>query len=128
MDEQERGLRALDDALGPFYDSAGMQAWLGLSQEEVTDLVLNKKVLAVEAEPGDFLFPASQFGENGAFLPRLAEVLEVLRESDSDSWTHALWLVGRDPQDNANAIELLSAGRADEVLDSARNWVETWKH
>lgn len=128
MDEQEKATHALDAALGPFYDSAGLQAWLELTADTVLDLVRAGRLLAVSTSEGELLFPTLQFGPDGALLPRLDEVLKVIRDSDLDDWGTALWLVNRDPPDCPSAVVLLRSGDADTVLLEASRWVEHWKH
>ena len=128
MDEQDQATRALDAAVGPFYDSAGLQVWLEFTADAVLDLVREGRLLAVSTGDGDLLFPTFQFGPDRAFLPRLDEVLKVMRDSDLDGWSIALWLVHHDPQDCPSAVDLLRTGDADTVLLEAARWVENWKH
>ncbi|MDY7528125.1 MULTISPECIES: hypothetical protein [unclassified Cryobacterium] len=127
MDEQEATKR-LDAALGPFYDMDGLQAWLGLSEQAVLDLVVEGHILSVETMEGELLFPSKQFGQEGAFLPHLSLVLRIMRRSNLNDWSTALWLVNDDPQRDTSAVELLRSGEVDTVLMEASNFVETWNH
>ena len=128
MDDQERAVGALDAALGPFYDSAGLQAWLGAFADDVHELARDGRLLSVPTAEGELLFPIFQFDSDGAVLPRLDEVLKVMRDGDQGDWATALWLVNHDPHDGTSAVELLQAGEADTVLLHAAQWIENWKH
>lgn len=126
MDEEE-ATKALADAVGPFYDCAGLQDWLDLAEDDVLGLVQGGQLLTVRTLEADLLFPTFQFGPDGEFLPRLDEVLKVLRDN-LDEWSIALWLVNKDPHDGTSNLERLQSGDAETVICDAIHQAEIMKH
>ncbi|QYF74751.1 hypothetical protein [Cryobacterium sp. PAMC25264] len=126
MDEDEAD-RALDDAVGPFYDAAGLQSWLELREEQVLDLIRDGHILAVRTLDGDVLFPSFQFGPNGDFLPRLNEVFIALR-STLDEWSIAQWLLYEEPPRAISYAGRLRAGETHAVIRDAIRQAEILRH
>lgn len=82
---------ALDEAIGPFRDAAGLANWLGVSHEVVQEWI-GTRLFAVETQDGDRLFPSFQFESDGALVPHMMEVVHVLEGGLSSAWGIALWL------------------------------------
>lgn len=127
MDTEDEASQALVDAVGPLYDSAGLQRWLELTEDEVVDLVQSGQLLAVTTQDGISLFPALQFGQVRALVPRLGEVVGRLR-STLDDWSIALWMLYEDPQYGVNAFERLRSGDYEGVVRDAERQAEILRH
>lgn len=127
MDEEEVATQAMNDAIGPFYDCAGLQKWLDLTEDDVLELERQGHLLAVRPLDGDLLFPTYQFGPGGALLPSLDEVLKVLRRWLSD-WGTAAWMVNEDRQDGMSKLERLRSGDGERVIRDATRLAEILSH
>ena len=82
---------ALDAAVGPFYDTAGLSRWLGVSRQAVHKRI-GKSLIAVHTEENDILYPAFQFTEHGDTLPHLMDAARTLSTGLADEWSIAMWL------------------------------------
>lgn len=116
-----------DEAIGPFYDTAGLTRWLNKKHRmNLQHQVDRGELLAVKAGRTR-LYPAFQFSASGQPLPGLARVLEALAAQLPSSWDQALWLNSPlEDAGGATAAELLHAGRIDEVVRMAREDVARW--
>lgn len=110
-----------DLAVGPFLDTSGLVAWLDYgNRQNVSNAVDRGEVLAVPVGRR-LLYPRFQFSSSGQLLPRLREVLPILREQLESPWTQALWLNTPVPAfGNRTPAELLHRGDTDRVLQLAR--------
>lgn len=81
-----------DALVGPFYDTAALTAWKGLSRQRLSVLRREGRLLGLRTEDNEVLHPSFQFDADGGLLPHLSEVLETLRAGIEDEWTQALWL------------------------------------
>jgi len=118
-----------NDISGPFYDTAGLTRWLGVSRQAVHQKVAKHALLACPTADGGTVYPAWQFLPGGATIPALAEVLSTLAEGTEDAWMLALWmqapsdLLGEDrPSD-----WLRKGGDPQRVLAMARDTAARWK-
>jgi hypothetical protein len=117
-----------DSVCGPFYDTAGLVAWLGLSRQAVHHRAKAGLVLGCPTEDGRTVYPAWQFTEDGTTIPHLAEVLGALRAGTDSPWTQALWLCApAEELDGSTPAEWLAAGNdAAPVLVAARADAARW--
>lgn len=117
-----------DSMCGPFYDTAGLVAWLGLTRQAIHHRAKAGLVLGCRTEDGRIVYPAWQFTSEGATIAHLADVIAVLRTGTESTWTQALWLrAPADDLDGSSAIEWLSAGKDPApVLAAARADAARW--
>ncbi|BBZ09330.1 hypothetical protein MDOR_34990 [Mycolicibacterium doricum] len=117
-----------DEIAGPFYDTAGLTRWLGITRQALHQRAAKNAILACPLADGSTVYPAWQFLPDGATLPSLAEVLGILGDGD-DPWMVALWLRapsalldGERPSD-----WLRDGGDPQPVLAMARDTAEGWR-
>lgn len=117
----------LDRKTGPFYDTSGLTAWLGLTRQALLQREQAHTLLVCVTGDGQKVYPAWQFTAEGVVLPGLRDVLPVLL-SATDAWTAALWL--RAPAsdlDGQDAVTWLSeGGDPTRVVDAARADAARW--
>ena len=82
----------LDQPLGPFYDTAGLVAWLGISRQALFDRVRRGTVLACRTADGHLVYPSLQFGRNGAVRPGVQEAVGAFSRRGVDGWSVGAWL------------------------------------
>lgn len=119
------GAHPADRKLGPFYDTAGLVGWLGLSRQRIHTLARSGRILALKTADGELVYPAFQFAADRSLLPGLAKVLAVLERGTASRWQHALWLNTPD-DDGTTAVATLRAGRVDDVLAEASRDAAGW--
>ena len=92
--------------IGPVYTSAGLQRWLGITRQAISQHVAGNRILRLTTADGVSVFPAFQFNATGDRLPHLKEILEILASGIPDPWTWATWLntVGADHVTNAERM------------------------
>jgi hypothetical protein len=95
--EDLTGPNELAERTGPFYDIDGICSWLGITEDDVHDRILNDELLAVFTVDDVPLFPVWQFEENGSLNSNLQETLAILNEGirsfgDASGWMVAWWL------------------------------------
>jgi hypothetical protein len=81
-----------DEPLGPFYDTTGLVAWLGISRQALFDRVRRGTVLACRTSDGHLLYPSLQFGRAGQVRPGVQEAVGAFTRRDVDGWTIGTWL------------------------------------
>lgn len=108
----------LDDRLGPFYDTAGLVAWLGVSRQAIHKQ-RTTRYLALRTGDGDLLYPSFQFEANGAVLAGLPAVLGTLRPVLNDPWNLALWVTTPVDELDGSVVTALRNGRQRAALDFA---------
>lgn len=79
-----------DQLVGPFYDTAGLAAWLGVSRQALSKRVGVRKLIACPLEDGSLVYPVWQF-TGGAVDPAMLRVWQALR-AHGDPWTSAQWM------------------------------------
>ncbi|MEB0288276.1 hypothetical protein QN355_17175 [Cryobacterium sp. 10S3] len=124
---EEEATRVLVEAVGPFYDCAGLQEWLDLTEDSILGLARDGKLLTVSTLEGDLLFPSFQFGPDGEFLPCLDRVLKALGGTLSE-WSIAQWIVNRDPYDGISNIERLRSGDTETAVQRATRQAQILRH
>lgn len=81
-----------DRLVGPFYDTAALSAWKGLSRQRLSVLRRERRLLGLRTADDVIVHPSFQFDADGGLLPHLAEVQAILEPDMGDEWTRALWL------------------------------------
>ena len=81
-----------DAELGPFYDTAGLMQWLGVTRQALADRVGRGTLLACRTTDGHLLYPLLQFGRNGQVRPGLVDAVGILRRAGADGWAVGTWL------------------------------------
>lgn len=94
--------------LGPFYDTAGLAIWLGISRQALHQKVRAGQILACVTGDGQRVYPAWQFTPDRRTLPGLGSVLPILL-ANTDPWTAAIWLTT--PSDRLNKQTAVSVLR-----------------
>lgn len=82
----------LDEPLAPFYDTAGLVSWLGISRQALFDRVRRGTVLGCRTSDGHLVYPSLQFGRNGQVRPGVQEAVGILTRAGVDGWTIGTWL------------------------------------
>lgn len=112
--------------IGPVYSTKALMAMWGVSRAAVSKKAKAAQLLALKVEREN-LFPVFQFHE-GRVREDVMEVVGALR-GHVDPFTIAQWL--RTPQahdaDNRTPLELLDAGKLDDVLSAARATAARWQ-
>jgi hypothetical protein len=80
-----------DEQIGPFYDTAELTAWLGISKQALNDRVRRSRMLAVTTADGRVVYPARQF-DGRQIVAGLADALAKFRGTPVDGWAIAAWL------------------------------------
>jgi hypothetical protein len=103
------------DLIGPFYDTKGVCAVLGISRQAVSDRRQSRQsLLAMKTSDDEWIHPVFQFSGH-EIRPSLRGVLRMLKTIDS--WTVGVWLRTSMPSLNGMSPEAwLSAGDDAEVI------------
>lgn len=111
----------LDQPLGPFYDTSGLVAWLGISRQAVFDRVRRGTVLACRTEDGHLLYPSLQFGRSGQVRAGVQEAVGAFTRRGVDGWSIGTWLITpAEPFEGHSAVDYLVVHRSSS---SAVAWV-----
>jgi len=120
---------ALAEAVGPFYDSAGVARRLSSSSDAVADRAGQHRLLACPTAEGTVVFPAFQFAADGTVLPGLERVVATMAEGTTDQWQVALWMCTPSEQLRGyTPSEELRRGHAEAVLALATQTAARWAH
>jgi hypothetical protein len=102
-----------DVELGPFYDTAGLSRWWGVSRQALADRTRRGTLLACRTADGHLVYPAFQFARDGSVRPGIAEAVAVLTRGGADGWTAAVWLTTQSVAfDGESAVDHLVVHRA----------------
>jgi hypothetical protein len=116
-----------DALIGPFYDTASLASWRRVSRQAINKATLKGDLLGLKIGDGTRIFPSFQFGDAGAALPHLREVLALLDRDGIDPWGSALWLnTVTDEFGGTTAAQALRDGRVEPVLVAARRAANAW--
>ncbi len=121
-----------DAALGPFYDTAGLMLWLGVSRQALADRVRRGTLLACRTSDGHLLYPILQFGRTGQVRPGVIDVVGILGRAGADGWAVGLWLTTPSAAfDGESAVDHLVFHRSsreavDRVVAAAAADAATW--
>ncbi len=118
----------LEELTGPFYDTAGLRAWLAVSRQALLDRVKARTLLGMQTGNRTWVYPAWQFTPDRGTIPHLATLLRTLSEGSTDPWTWALWLCAPDEDlDGMTSAQWLAAGRDPQpVLAEAQRDAARW--
>lgn len=126
------GKHPYDEPLGPFYDTAGLVAWLGISRQAVSDRVRRGTLLACRTADGHLLYPSLQFGRDGSVRPGVVDAVGELTRRGADGWAVATWLTTPSPVfDGHSAVDFLvlhrsSATSVERVARQAALDAQSW--
>lgn len=96
------------EELGPFYDTAGVSRWLGITRQALHQKVKADQLLALTTGDGQRIYPAWQFTPDGRPLVGLVDLLRVLSPAAADPWTVAVWLTRPvEEADGRTAVDVL---------------------
>jgi len=116
-----------DAAAGPFYDTAGLMHWLGVSRQALADRVRRGTLLACRTSDGHLLYPILQFGRTGVI-----DVVGILGRAGADGWAIGVWLTTPSPAfDGESAVDHLVFHRSsreavERVVAAATADAEAW--
>ncbi|MDR2715682.1 MAG: hypothetical protein LBB46_02915 [Coriobacteriaceae bacterium] len=116
---------AWSSAVGPVYTSQGLQKWLGVSRQAISQKAKCWDLLRLETADGEFVFPSFQFNDSGQRLPRLKDVLCELAKGTEDAWVWAAWLNAPDKDGITHAAKL-RRGDWESVRDLACEDAAAW--
>lgn len=121
----EGELTSWGQVVGPVLTEAQVSEMLGVSSEDIADLVAGRSLLGLHTRDGQLVYPEFQF-KNGRVLDGLSEVLGVA-VGVVDDWTLASWLVVDQPTLGRSIIGALGesgggAGVTDLVLSAVARW------
>lgn len=106
----------LDQPLGPFYDTSGLVAWLGISRQALFDRVRRGTVLACRTADGHLLYPSLQFGRTGQVRPGVQEAVGAFTRRGVDGWTIGAWLTTpAEPFEGHSAVDYLVVHRSSQT-------------
>lgn len=120
----------LDEETGPFYDTASLTKWLGVTKQALDNRVKKHTLLMCRTSDGKRVYPAWQFDNHGDVHPGIQEVIRAFSEIGlDDGWTIARWLNLPNPDlgDQA-ASELLAGGVTEPVVRAARRDADRLSH
>ncbi|MEO7236711.1 MAG: hypothetical protein ABIW80_15235 [Lapillicoccus sp.] len=121
-----------DAAIGPFYDTAGLMQWLGVSRQALADRVRRGTLLACRTSDGHLLYPILQFGRTGQVRPGVIDVVGILGRAGADGWAVGVWLTTPSAAfDGESAVDHLVFHRSsreavDRVLVAATADASAW--
>lgn len=81
-----------DTAIGPFYDTAGLMLWLGVTRQALADRERRGTLLACRTADGHLVYPVLQFGRNGQVRPGVVDAVGILKRAGADGWAVGAWL------------------------------------
>jgi hypothetical protein len=103
----------LDQPLGPFYDTGGLVAWLGISRQALFDRVRRGTVLACRTADGHLVYPSLQFARNGAVRPGVQDAVGAFSRKGVDGWSIGAWLTtASELFDGHSAVDYLVVHRS----------------
>ncbi|MGN6413392.1 hypothetical protein [Flexivirga sp.] len=117
----------LDEQIGPFYDTAGVQKVLGgISKQAVEARRRKASILALRTSDGKFVYPVFQFA-GGAVDSALLPAIRAL--GSSPAWSVALWFVtANDDLDEMSPLKWARAELPSEAIEtSARRTAAEWR-
>jgi hypothetical protein len=114
----------LVDFAGPWAGLTTVCEYLGITEQQLEQLVEQRQVLGILFRDHRRYFPTRQFHQ-GQVLEGLPAVLEVLAVGPANEQTWATWLAA--PIDGEiTGWDLLRAGQLDMLLTEARHDVWRW--
>jgi len=117
---------AWSSTVGPVYTSKGLQNWLGISRQAISQKAQEGHYLRLRTADGVFVFPSFQFNESGQRLPHLKDVLSELAKGTDDAWMWAAWLNTPD-KDGVTHADTLRHGNWESICELAREDAAAWR-
>lgn len=118
-----------DQQVGPFYDTAGLTTWLGVSKQAIAKRVTKRTLIGCQLASGTWVYPTWQFTEDAVVDKRLSQVWQHLRNR-TDAWTAVLWMCSPCQHlENTTAVQYLAEGgndQLDTVLHAAQMDTARW--
>lgn len=107
--------------LGPLLETQAVQQLLDVrTSQDVTELVEQRRLLALPTSDGRLLFPAFQFTPTGRPYPVLPAILETFAGAVVSLWTVASWFATPQPLlKKKTPADWLRLGRDDELVKEA---------
>jgi hypothetical protein len=111
-----------DTAIGPFYDTAGLMQWLGVTRQALADRERRGTLLACRTSDGHLVYPVLQFGRNGQVRPGVVDAVGILKRAGADGWAIGTWLTTPSAAfDDDSAVDYLVVHRSSkEAVDRVR--------
>lgn len=119
------------DAIGTVYSVDSVARRLNLQKQEVEELILNNKLLAVQAaDTGAWFVPCAQLINGGATIPEaIPWVLERLPEAIVDRATLAAWMnIQNLHLDGKTIWNLLASSPNGGLTDEVKDLVDGFYH
>jgi hypothetical protein len=112
-----------NDRLGPFYTTASLTKWLGVSRQYVHEITKQRRLLVLTTADGFNVYPSFQFNLRGSALPHLPALISAL-ETHLEPWTQAMWLITKsDELDGLTpASWLMGGGSVDAAVSAAEGY------
>lgn len=85
MQDNEQQLK-LGNAIGPYYDLAGLAAGFGKSDDEISESIFTHDILAAVTADDVIVFPVWQFEEDGSVNANLREAAKILYSVEHSSF------------------------------------------
>lgn len=117
---------ALNEEVGPFYDTPSVMTVLGGVSKQAVDARRRKHtILALRTADDRWVYPVFQFTDS-TVDPRLVPAIQALK--DAPGWSTALWFVTRNPDlDNQTPLDWARGDQPEELLvASARRTAREW--
>ena len=116
-----------DQLVGPFYDTAGLTQWRGMSRQAIHKAAAANNLIACQLEGGQWVYPTWQFTDTGSVRPDLITLWKTLRAA-ADPWTCAIWLRSPQPElDDRTAADWIIDGHPlGTALELARADAQRW--
>ncbi|KNA90987.1 Uncharacterised protein [Mycobacteroides abscessus subsp. abscessus] len=105
-----------DQRVGPFYDTAGLTSWLGVSKQAIAKRVKNNTLIGCQLESGTWVYPTWQFTDAAKVDQHLLQVWQILREH-TNAWTAVLWMCSPNPALNDETAVRYATGGGDEFAE-----------
>lgn len=122
--EQQADDRAWSDELGPVYTQSQVSTLLDKSKQAVSS---DRTLLRLTMRSGRVGYPVFQF-DGDVVVKGVRDIVEILTPAVATSWTIASWLTSPQPDTGHSAMELLRAGRVDDVVAAARRSASRMSH
>ncbi len=131
VDEETKSQSPWWKGIGPVYSVDSVARRLNLSKQEVDELILNNKLLAVQAaDTGAWFVPCAQLINGGTTIPKaIPWVLERLSDTIVDRATLAAWMnIQNLHLDGKTIWNLLASSPNGELTDDVKELVDGFHH
>ena len=131
VDEETKSQSPWWKGIGPVYSVDRVARRLNLSKQEVDELILNNKLLAVQAaDTGAWFVPCAQLINGGTTIPKaIPWVLERLSDTIVDRATLAAWMnIQNLHLDGKTIWNLLASSPNGELTDDVKELVDGFHH